>query len=502
MWYFNNPSESLHCSPEQVEGYFAGTCSDGSVSALLSLLPIPAKSFSQDNATGCSLPSPSGMTSEPSTGNLGGATSMSSAEVSRVRTSALPERATASMENEADCGPKWPGSLARYNPGSRSWRTAQCSLLGGLTEYSETFPRWGTVQGTASLERITRERRTNETEYGSYQKDCEAGQLPYKANSSEIVCDVRMQDGETALCVWSVGGCSTLYEAEVLFTEMQGCVRGEGGGQRESISLPGKAYAKAAMRAMRIAEQVASSSHRQRCIEQHADELADALRELSQHVALERQEGQWKLNIAWELSEQPTPVLRIEGKGSGYWPTPLANDWSSPKRNTPLKGGLPLREVVANTPSGNWPTPTCADAFTDKLKSDQQKDGSMHSVNLSQAVKMWPTPVRSDHHTRRKTVNWAGSDLVSTVTEVEELAGNTQPKSGGQLNPDWVELLMGWPRGWSAIGDQDGRTAFRAWLRASQIASIASRPSATDKSQPPPPLPGIPSTNGSNADAA
>ena len=68
---------------------------------------------------------------------------MSSVEDSPARTSAPQERGPESPENAPACGPRWPGSLARYDPDSRSWRTAQCSLFGGLELFSETWPRWG-----------------------------------------------------------------------------------------------------------------------------------------------------------------------------------------------------------------------------------------------------------------------------------------------------------------------------------------------------------------------
>ena len=53
-----------------------------------------------------------------------------------------------------------------------------------------------------------------------------------------------------------------------------------------------------------------------------------------------------------------------------------------------------------------WPTPTAADAYTHNLRSTQQTEGSRHSLNLPSAV-------------------------------------------GGQLNPTWVECLMGFPTGWT-----------------------------------------------------
>ena len=512
-WHFNNNSENSPYSQAQEEASWADTCLDGAPSALLSLLPTRGASYLPDNGTECSPPSLVGTMCEHSTGSLGAESLMLSAEGFHAPTFPSQVKEQALKASTLDCGPKWPGSLARYNPGSRSWRTAQCSLLGGLAEYSATFPRWGMVRPMASLEHITREHRINATEYGYSDQDCEAGQLPHQDNSAEIVCDMRMRDDQTAVCVWSLGGRATLYEAEILFTEMQGCRRGEGRGIKESISPPGEAYAKAAMRAMRIGEQVAGASYRQGCIEQHADELANALRELSQYVALERQEGQWKLNIGWDLIPMEDPVLRIEGKGSGSWPTPKASEpgmsaktsdrhWSKSTHLTmqvAIKEGLidpSTGNMKANTPSGNWPTPTCADAFTDKLKSDQQQEGSMHSVNLSQAVRMWPTPVScmSKGSSPAALTRRDGSSRVN-----DRLDHAVMESNGGQLNPDWVEWLMNWPVGWTSM-EPLSPDRFLAWLRASQNVPTASKPSATDKYPPQSLSHGLPSTNASKAE--
>jgi hypothetical protein len=126
------------------------------------------------------------------------------------------------------------------------------------------------------------------------------------------------------------------------------------------------------------------------------------------------------------------------------------------------------------TPSGNWPTPTCADAFTDKLKSSQQQEGSMHSVNLSQAVKMFPTPTA----TNTKAVHMRGAD------NGKEREPRVIQEGGGQLNPDWVEWLMGWPIGHTSM-DPLNPEAFRAWLRAFPNVQTALKPSGTDKCQQP-----------------
>jgi len=104
------------------------------------------KSCCNANRTGSCPGSRSGMTCEPSTADRGAESSTSSAGGSPVKTSAQPEKVQGSTANGPDCGPRWPGSLARYDPDSRSWRTRQCLLLGGLEEFSETFPRWGSMR--------------------------------------------------------------------------------------------------------------------------------------------------------------------------------------------------------------------------------------------------------------------------------------------------------------------------------------------------------------------
>jgi len=55
------------------------------------------------------------------------------------------ELETGLTEQDLDCGKKCGESLAKYDQDSSSWRTAQCSLFGGLSEYLETWPRWGTT---------------------------------------------------------------------------------------------------------------------------------------------------------------------------------------------------------------------------------------------------------------------------------------------------------------------------------------------------------------------
>lgn len=157
---------SWHFSRALVAEYSAANCSDGGQCAPLSGTPTPAAYYWPDKTTGHSRLSRFGMTSEPLTESLGEELLMLFRAGFRARTSAQPEAAQDWTESEADSGQKWPESFAKYDQATRSWRTRQFSLLGGLTEYSETWPRWGSMRNGECLERPMSERHTCESESG------------------------------------------------------------------------------------------------------------------------------------------------------------------------------------------------------------------------------------------------------------------------------------------------------------------------------------------------
>ena len=164
-----------------------------------------------------------------------------------------------------------------------------------------------------------------------------------------------------------------------------------------------------------------------------------------------------------------------------------------------------------------WPTPTAADHYKGNLRSSQQKPGSRHSLDLPSAAKLWPTPRANDAEKRGNfdvtnprnglpaavkiwptptvtdSKNNAGpsqftkgqggrnlnvaADMFPTPTTgaghcggtghfqqlhklkeqgviTEEERRNMSQGNGGQLNPEWVEWLMGYPKGWTDIGTQ------------------------------------------------
>ena len=63
-----------------------------------------------------------------------------------AKTSPLREKARELRESAADYGRNTPELLANYDPNSSSWRTSQHCLVEGLTVFSETWPRSGTMR--------------------------------------------------------------------------------------------------------------------------------------------------------------------------------------------------------------------------------------------------------------------------------------------------------------------------------------------------------------------
>ena len=97
--------------------------------------------------------SPSGMMLRRSTEDPGRASWMWYAEDSPVRTYLPQGEVKGCQVNAADYGLNSPESLAKFDPATYSWRTAQCCLLEGLTVFSETFPAWGSMRNGELFQR-------------------------------------------------------------------------------------------------------------------------------------------------------------------------------------------------------------------------------------------------------------------------------------------------------------------------------------------------------------
>ncbi len=77
-----------------------------------------------------------------------------SAEAFHAKTSVLPVEALASTELSLAYGLNSTDSLASFDLDTSSWRTSQLCLLGGLDEFSETWPRAGLMRNGTVYPRV------------------------------------------------------------------------------------------------------------------------------------------------------------------------------------------------------------------------------------------------------------------------------------------------------------------------------------------------------------
>lgn len=140
---------------DQGEESSAGCFSDIAQFAPLSMKKMLETSCCKDNAKEHCLGSQYGTMYAHLTEGHGKELQILSAEDSHVKTLAQREREVESQKVlGADCGLKWQESLAKYDQNSCSWKIAQQSLLEGLDEFSETWPRWGIMQNGECWEAI------------------------------------------------------------------------------------------------------------------------------------------------------------------------------------------------------------------------------------------------------------------------------------------------------------------------------------------------------------
>lgn len=332
-WHVLKDCESLPCLQGQEEVSSEAICWDGEQFVPSSGPTTLGEYCLPDSETGSCLDSRSGMTSKHSTETPGEGESMSSQEDFPARTSAQTARALESMGRGRECGSTWPGSFAKFDPNSSSWKTPQCSLLEGLDVYSETWPRWGMMRNGACWERMTAAPPMSEA--GS-------GLLP------------------TPLASIATHG---------------------GPNQRDSSGRPGLQMAA----------------------------------------------------MMW-----PTPSSHKQ-TASGDLVNRDGTTWDGVSKPHSKATGKPVQTALLD--KIKYSTPTVNDAKNSSLPPSQiNRDGLVGDV-----MRNWPAP-------RTKWVCGGSGALeqLKQATTPEE-ARVIRAGDGGQLNPPWVEWLMGWPIEWTAL---------------------------------------------------
>jgi hypothetical protein len=110
-----------------------------------------------------------------------------------AKTLAPQEKAQELTENEAGCGEKWHASFTKYDPDSFLWKTHQCSLLGDLEPFLETWPQWGLMRDGECWEQQTLEQTIREIDFGW------SGKWPTPVSDDTGLRKAKYKQGGTAL---------------------------------------------------------------------------------------------------------------------------------------------------------------------------------------------------------------------------------------------------------------------------------------------------------------
>lgn len=192
----------------------------------------------------------------------------------------------------------------------------------------------------------------------------------------------------------------------------------------------------------------------------------------------------------------PLPMLEHPTKEneSGLWPTPSASQARSEGMITQMREKVEAGEITreeaermiggSQTPARmtEWPTPAARDfrghgseegyhrrrgkghrqglneevmwrtpKATDGPNGGPNARDSSGGLHLSAQAAQWPTPTVSQDHKLVRPLAPSGANGTHGTMLVGAL-GQTNPELiGGQLNPMWVEWLMGWPLGWTVL---------------------------------------------------
>lgn len=178
--------------------------------------------------------------------------------------------------------------------------------------------------------------------------------------------------------------------------------------------------------------------------------IASELRTLALPIS-EIASGSW---VTQGRVEEEPRLIETEEEEPKLWPTPTWQDGHNDGGESQFKRySLPLNAAVKV-----WPTPVRNDGRRSTQGPVDGKRGRA-LADVARGARIWPTPRFSGGHEsgggelstyRRTPSQEAGKHGLYLQSEVceEEM---TEGRAPGQLNPTWVEWLMGFPLGWTDL---------------------------------------------------
>lgn len=174
----------------------------------------------------------------------------------------------------------------------------------------------------------------------------------------------------------------------------------------------------------------------------------------------------WGIVLDGHAMELPMLEHHINESECLLWHTSDCSDRRSPKSK---------QQGVNNQVKAYWRTPQShngAQGPKSKMFYEKCLKTGQSAITLVDQVKNWPTPAARDS----KGSNSAKH--LSTGHHINQLANKVKlNKTEGQLNADWVELLMGLPIGWTDINvAKEDIESWQGWPAAINVEQYAYEP--------------------------
>jgi hypothetical protein len=124
---------------------------------------------------------------------------------------------------------------------------------------------------------------------------------------------------------------------------------------------------------------------------------------------------------------------------------------------------------------GLWPTPKAT------IRGDCPSERSRNTPDLPSAVKMYPTPCASDNRDRGGLASGAIQRRMEKGKQI--MLSQCVSEVSGQLNPNWVEWLMGYPIGHTGLKDSEMPSSLKSRIKSRKPSTPRSKNPSTP-SQP------------------
>ena len=328
-------------------------------------------------------------------------------------------------------GPIHSGSLAKWSPDTSCWRTYQVSMWamldGNLTgePWSDSFPNWGTMRNGELIPLPTPEPHTTDAGGGSWH-------IPTPTAADHFKGDLTSsQHSDGSMHSMTLPDFVNRWPDDMFPTPST----------MDHIERKG-------MRPSRAATNRTTGYLSEEAVMWATPTVNDS-----------------KNNAGPSERKRHGPSLNVQA--ANMWPTPMVGDAignrTSKGTDRPDEGGLLQAAKM-------WPTPKSTRSGPDYAREGRDGSGGDDlATSVAKEEHTWPTPSSASQGMGGTSGRFNKMQQLTDEGVITEEERRTMVQgSGGALNADWVEWLMGVPQGWSIAepcADYDG------WLQQQRAAS-------------------------------